>query len=388
MGSCFLKTLRGCTLLLLLQATVATAQESDRYLINTAVTTGKILAHSDRIAELGKSQTNTFELDFGIRTNQWFAWGNEYGNPYVGLTFFYNPFSDPSLDFASGLIVFLENRLKLWESPFFFNYHVGSGIVYVNKIFDEETNSQNEAISTYLNHGLNIRAGLGYELNSQWSLKVESSVLHFSNTSVYKPNYGINIINHSAGLSYRFGERKDATVKKVEPRASGEFVVMYNAGTRQIGYQDPYVFVHNLSFEYNRQIAYILNLGLGWAVMDAGVSYEFKKFRSTAQILNDVTLSRAAAISSGPYINMEFFLNRLSFIAQGGYYLFHPHRDIIKDPETSTAYNNYINNQNEYYIFGRIGMRYRFPRHFFINLSGNTHIFKMQYLELGIGTYF
>lgn len=374
--------------MLLFKSGFASAQGDDRYLINAAVTTGQILKHSERISELAKSNTNTFILDYGIRTNQWFAWGEEYGNPYIGLTFFYNPFSDPSLDFASGLIVFFENKLHLWKSPLFFNYHLGSGIVYVNNIFDEETNSENEAISTYLNHGLNARIGFGYEFSSQWSIKVESSLLHFSNTSVYKPNYGINIINHCAGLSYRFGDSRNAVTKEVAPRASDEFIILYNAGTRQVAYQDPYVFVHNLNLEYNRQIAYILNIGLGWAIMDAGISYEFKKFRSPVQIQNNESLSRIKAISSGPYINLEFFFNRLSVITQGGFYLFHPHRDIVRDPETSVAYNNFINNQNEYYVFGRIGLRYRFPGHFFINLSGNTQVFKMQHLELGIGTYF
>ncbi len=61
--------------------------------------------------------------------------------------------------------------------------------------------------------------------------------------SFYKLNYGINIWDLNVGITYRFKENDIAKFEEVLVKKK-EFVILYNARTRQIAYNHPYLFVH------------------------------------------------------------------------------------------------------------------------------------------------
>ncbi len=358
---------------------------------NFSVGRGEVLKHSDNqnnYTDLGTISYQSFTLDAGLEASSVFTWADAFDNPKTGLTFLGSRFSDPSIDYVLGLLVFISKEYALFNSPVFWYYHVGYGLTYTGNTFNQETNYSNETVSTRVNASTNLRTGLGIRFAENWRLRLGGSLLHSSNVGVRKPNFGINQYELMLGLGYQFRADKPPLEPKESTLPEQEFLLMGHIGPRQVAYEDPYLAVYDIDVEYNRMINRVIRLGLGMTLMEDGIAYEHKKYLEPVEGEVYESLGFFEALTFGTHLNLELAFNRLSLVGQVGYYWKHPHRDIRQEPNLPVDYSEYMDYHNEHYIYNRIGYRYRHKSGLVISLIGKTQLFKIQYTSLGLGYSF
>lgn len=347
---------------------------------------GTVIQHTiSGISDRDVISATTLCADIGISSSSYFSWAKAYNNPIIGVSVLGSYYSDPSINYGVSVLGFLSNRYVLYNSPLFFHYHTGLGLSYIGNVFDIKDNYTNESVSTHLNAIMDLRAGIGLKILTNWNFFTSVNLLHSSNMGFRKPNYGINLIDWSAGLSYEWNIQKEVVRADRHDLPNQELLITGHVGTRQIAYQDPYLLTGNINLEYNRLLTPILRGGIGGAGMEDGILYEHKKYLYNTQGESYRSLNRWQALSLGTHLNLELIFNRLSLVGQCGYYWYHPHRNLQKALSLPANYLTYIKYTNKYYVYNRLGFRYRFQSNFVVSITGKTQLFKIQFMEFGLG---
>ncbi|MGB0176509.1 MAG: acyloxyacyl hydrolase [Owenweeksia sp.] len=356
-----------------------------------SVATGEVKRRSNTqtdFPDLGRITYNSLYADLGMEAASGFSWADAFDNPKTGLTLLGSSYSSPSIDYVIGLLAFISNEYSLFGTSLSWYYHAGWGITYTGNTFDIETNYSNETVSTNLNASTDVRTGLSLRISENWRIRAGGALFHSSNVGVKKPNYGINQYNLMLGVNYQF--RKDGPPLDVNerPMPEQEFLLMGHIAPRQVAYNDPYLLVGDLNFEYNRLLNRAIRAGVGMTLMEDGIAYEHKKYFKPVEGESYKPLGFAESLSFGTHLNLELVFNGLSLVGQVGYYWRHPYRSIKESPDLPEAYANYMEYTNEKYIYNRIGYRYRFKSGLIISLIGKTQLLKIQFTELGVGYSF
>jgi hypothetical protein len=152
---------------------------------------GYLAPHRAIMDHLPNESVFSGELSYFLELKDTNSWANFYDKPRIGITGFFNQTGNTAiLGYAFGAFAF-------GELPFFrtthlsLNARVGTGIAVVTKVFDQNTNPKNNAISSHLNGTVVLGMNFQYEKNlNRFGLGAEMS--HISNGSAKLPNLGLN----------------------------------------------------------------------------------------------------------------------------------------------------------------------------------------------------
>lgn len=88
------------------------------------------------------------------------------------------------------------------ENDFYASLRLGTGVAYISKVYDPETNPRNYFYSLPVSFPLYGAVFLHYKLVPDWELKLGGYFNHISNGGIKQPNKGMNFPALSAGLVY------------------------------------------------------------------------------------------------------------------------------------------------------------------------------------------
>ena len=175
--------------------------------------TGFLVNHHNNMRILNEQTPYALEFFIAKPTGGEKPWQSFYRNPLYGISCMMLNTGSPSyLGKTYAVYPFLHFSLTDVDRTVNLNLRFGTGVAYVEKIFDRFSNYKNMTISSHLNVLLafrmegRIRVAAPLYVSGGWALT------HISNGAFKKPNSGLNYITVFAGAGYAFG--KEQTVKQ------------------------------------------------------------------------------------------------------------------------------------------------------------------------------
>ncbi len=196
-----------CFFVFLFSPAFSFAQEPDTT-ATTAITLGVhghygyIISHSAEIQDLAISNPAGIELDISFHFTGRKAWEYIQGYPRLGASLAYFNFGNPEvLGNGYSLLLFTEPFLSA-HRRFSMSFRLGLGAVYLNNVYDPETNPKNLFYSTAISFPLVANLMANYRINKLLLLRAGATYNHISNGGIQQPNKGINYPTITAGINY------------------------------------------------------------------------------------------------------------------------------------------------------------------------------------------
>lgn len=365
--------LRICLLFLLSLFTAATtdscwSQDSitSEWSLGIREKNGFLAAHRGTMGHLPKDRIFCGEISISKRLSGTAPWHEAYKKPLVGVTLYgSNLGSKEILGYGFGAYGFIE--FPMWRnSNSFLSAKLGCGLGHVTKIFDQELNPKNDAISTHINALLCIGIMGQWRFSEEYSLLYGMDLTHFSNGSTRVPNLGLNIPTFSVGLAHHWEGKREVSVTQWQRYKTPFFsqwkwtnvAILSSKETFPTGGKNYPVYALN-SFLYKK---FRPKVGMEFG-------FDFISKQSLFAYRDYIPKTQWSIFQIGMYSNYVLPLDRLKFVLGMGVYL--------KDRYDS---------DNE--LYHRVGMRYQFDNGLLLNMVLKTHWAKADYVEYGIGYTF
>lgn len=322
---------------------------------------GSIVPHRIAIKHLRTGPLFGYEFKFGIQTTGNSLWEKSYNHPEVGFGFYGANLGNPSvLGNPNAFYSFIRIPIKRGRkfNPF---YQIATGLTYNFKPYDPVVNPENLAIGSELNQYFNLSIGGRLKINPKLCLINEIGFTHFSNAAVKKPNTGINSFSYKLGLNFNTGQQEFIGRKFEIPdfKPLHEFYIFYGAGLRQHNPGGEFYFTSTISTGLSRHYGYKGKYGIGMDIF----------YDETLYIFVDDKPFLKYALKQGFFFSHEFIISGFSIVTQLGIYTY----------QKSFAHN---------ILYNRIGLKYKFSKHFFTSISIKSHFTKADFIEAGLGYYF
>ena len=343
---------------------------TNRYVLDVSPFYGSILLHNTDITHLIKEHPAGLILGFNRKTYGHQEWEELYNYPDVGYSFVYQDMNDATLGKNFGLYAhynfyFFKRNMQL---------RVGQGIAYTTNPYNRADNFRNNAYgshfmsSTYLMlnfHRENIFKGLGF--------KAGISVVHYSNANVKAPNTSTNTFALNAGLTYDLdgGLRQEyqslsSREKMVDPI---RYNLIFRTGVNEsdvigLGQHAFYIFSGYADKRLGRKSA----LQLGADVFFSNFLKDLIRYQAISfpeyGVREDDDYKRV-----GIFLGHELFINKMSVVAQLGYYVYYPF-------------------DFEGRVYNRVGMKRYFGKKVFGAVTLKSHGAAAEAVEFGVGIRF
>jgi len=358
---------------LLLTSSVVRSQDfKDTNAFDANYFTGNIMAHSPDLHHLITGHPEGVMLAFSKQTHGSEEWHKVYNYPDYGVYFLHQDFKNQYLgqNFAIGLhynFYFLKRNLQ---------FRVSQGIAMTTKPHDNQTNYKNGAFGSRFMENTNFLLSYKKEnIIDRFGLHAGLMFTHFSNGRIKSPNSGINTYNVFAGVNYNLNEPvvnkpdslSKATLKFTEPI---KFNAVLRTGVNEsliVGSgQKPF---YHIGFYADKRLSRKSAIQFGTELFLTNSFKSFINYKAAAypesNLDPDTDYKRI-----GIFIGHELFINRLSFEAQVGYYVYKPFKQDIA-------------------IYDRVGIKYYFWDHkLFTGVGVKTHGFLAEAMEFAIGIRF
>lgn len=161
---------------------------------------GFLAAHRSSMAHIPKEMVSAAEFNWWVDLKEGEGFRRDFSIPRIGFTALLTQTGNTDLlGYAGGLLANSELPFKRTER-YFFSSRVGFGVGYVSKVFDQQNNPKNFAVSTHVNAMicLGLKTGFFYGKNR---LTFGADITHFSNAAWKTPNLGLNYMFLSLGYS-------------------------------------------------------------------------------------------------------------------------------------------------------------------------------------------
>lgn len=341
-------------------------QAQDEWSVFAREKNGFLAAHRGTMGHLPKDRIFCFEAGISKRLMGSKAYSEAYKQPVVGVsTYLSNLGNKEILGFGAGAYGFIE--FPMWRnSNSFLAGKLGCGLGYVSKVFDQNKNPKNVAVSSHVNALIVIGVTGTWRMTNRFSLLYGVDLTHFSNGSSKVPNLGLNMPTFSIGAAYHWKDKRSVAVEQFRVEKA-PFFQRWEAGVIGI-LSDKKVFpTGGKTFP-----VYAVN-GFAYKQFKSKVGWElgldFISKQSLFQYRDYIPKTQWSIFQIGGYSCFSLPLNRLRFVLGMGIY--------IKDRYDA---------DDE--LYHRLGMRYVFKNGLLVNMTLKTHWAKADYIEYGIGYTF
>lgn len=326
---------------------------------------GHLQYHHPEMAVLKQSSARAVKVSYTFSSDGSKLWHKVYRYPQVGLSYMLMDLGYRDvLGYSHSLSPFISIPAIKQTKGFSSDIYVGAGIGFMRKVYHPFNNDLNTAISTHFNVYIDLGLTVSYRLNQNLRLKGGAHLVHFSNGSAKKPNYGLNYTQLSIGAEYGNVNSYRSSANHNQLNTDQTRIQIVFAGSRKeaMGYNGPKFGVATGSLEVNHPI---------WSpLFRIGGSFDFMYDDLHSQILKENGIAFGSdweTAKLGTALNAELILDRLSLILHfGGYY-----------------YNLSSDTENQW-VYQRVGLRYRLTNRFWAHLALKTHWNIADYIEFGI----
>ena len=351
-------------------STFVFAQESsESTAISASFLTGNVLIHSKDVASLNGHPEGVM-LTFSRKTFGKEEWQRAFNYPDYGAYFLFQDFKNSFLgkNYSIGghyNFYFLKRNLSL---------DIGQGITYITNPYDKEKNTKNRAFGSDVIANINLSLAYKKErIFDDFGLEAGFIFTHYSSGRFKVPNSGINTFNVNLGLNYNFDKPKNFVVDTLQTKTNFDQKIKYNLVLRtglnesSVINSGQYPFYH-LGFYADKRISRKSAFQLGTEVFFSNYAKKFIQYQAIAYPERNIDINTDYK-KVGVFVGYELFINRLSFEAQVGYYVYQPFKFDIP-------------------VYDRIGLKYYVAPKIFTGFSLKTHGFLAEAFEIVIGTRF
>ena len=325
---------------------------------------GYLAYHHQQMRLLQERHVSAFEIAFTKQSPENRHWAKGFGYPELGVVYMWFDLGSPTyLGQAHCVMPALNFTINGRGTRSTLFFRMASGVGYVTKIFDRETNYKNTGTSNHINAAVNFLFEYRYTLSPTLNLRTGLALSHLSNGSFKKPNAGLNLPSIYIGAGYRFNGNlplnSHFNADSLD-QSHGQLSIMVYGGAKQenpIG-TDRYP-IGGISFEYTWRAKPFQRFGIGFDAMYNGASVEN---------LKDVDASaRGIALTRlGANIRYEFQVGRFGINLGIGPYLYGI--DKTGGP-----------------LYERLALRYFISENLFGHVALKTHWGNADYVEYGLG---
>ncbi len=324
---------------------------------------GFLLAHRGVMGHLPREHAIGGEITYFISTNGTKNYHKAYNFPKVGLTLFGSTVGNNQiLGQVIGVYSFIDFPFKK-NNSFELSGRLGAGGSWISKVFNQQLNPKNVAMSTHVNalicFGLRSRFYLGETKKTHIIAGID--LTHCSNGSTKVPNLGINLPYISLGLGHTFHQ--------VEKSKSSDSFIPKKWNLTAIGIISTKEVFPTGGKKYP---IYAFSL-VGKKIftpktgMELGLDFIYKT--SINAYKPQIHKTKEGIAQLGLYCGYVLPLDKLQFVLGMGLYV-----------------------RDEYFpdsrMYHRLGMRYQLTDKLLINFTLKTHWAKADYVEYGIGYTF
>lgn len=360
---------KGIYVLFFIFSSWLSAQENPaQYTVDIDYYYGSILPHNKKIFHLIKQHPEGVFVSGNRKTFGKKEWQSRLNYPDYGLTLHYQNNKNKSLgDLYS---------FYLHYSFYFFNrnlqFQIGQGLAYSTNPYDKDENYRNIAYGSALMPATLFK--LNYQKENIWKglgFHTGFFLAHHSNATLKSPNTGTNTVGMNFGLQYLMDYETSRTyLPKSERYAAYSEPVRFNFAFRA-GVHESHIIgsgrypFYTLSAYADKRISHSSAFQLG---VDAFLSRMRKReIKMIAVSFPEKNIKADADYRRlGAFVGYELFINRLSFVAQAGKYIYNQY------PEDSAFYE-------------LLGLKYYISKHLFTGFNLRTHFSKAQALEFSMG---
>jgi hypothetical protein len=342
-------------------------QNETRYILDANEFYGSILLHNPDISHLISHHAGGIIVGYNRKTYGHKEWEELYNYPDVGFSFVYQDMNNTTLGRNFGLYA----HYNFYFLKRYLQFRFGQGIAYNTNPYDKYDNFRNNAYgssflsSTYLMlnfHKENVLKGLGF--------KAGISVIHYSNANVKAPNTSTNTFALNAGLTYDLDGGKTIeylhSTNREKVSQPTHFNLVFRTGVNESdiigsGQYPFYIFSAYADKRLTRKSA----LQIGTDVFFSNFLKELIRYQSIAfpeyNVSADTDFKRV-----GLFLGHELFINKMSIIAQLGYYIYYPF-------------------DFEGQVYNRVGVKRSFGKKVFGAITLKSHGAKAEAVEFGVG---
>jgi hypothetical protein len=319
----------------------------------------------DQLAEA--SYYNGLDLRLGFRLNDTNSqYSTVYRRPIFGLGWYSSTFHQEAIGKPNALYFFLTIPFKFEQAKrWTFGYTGAFGLSYNFNPYDPIENPTNVFIGSYRNCYVHLGVLANYHFSDHWSANATLGFKHFSNGSFKQPNFGINLVPFTLGVSYKLNKADIHQYKtSIRPFIKYNLInVDVFAGSKNYVAGDPNYLKAGVSVAALRKINYKYSLGIG---VDAFYAAE-SQLRNTSDASNFSKSMSFAVVGT-----WEWHLTEHLYVPIGLALYLH------RNPENDE--------QKSYYE--RIGIRYRFKNNMYTGVTIKAHQGVADIFEWTIGYTF
>jgi len=276
---------------------------------------------------------------------------------------------------------FCRFRLPFIRWPFYFRQTTAFGLSYNTERFDIGNNYSNRAIGSHLNAYVSVSVDFVVQINDRLSISAGPSAVHTSNGNIRHPNFGLNLANARAGLSYKIqspfssentvsgeilpsgtSETTDhiALPRKNSPFRAQRLQIITSGGIRQLSHKiRENFFVGSLLADYS----YRIHRYQAWGV---GVDFIWDATEGRETYVTEPRVENIVPWHIGVHLTWERIWNRFSMVLQPGY------KVVTLSEHSFMQYN-------------RAGIRYRPRENIILSCAIKAHEFRADFIEFGVG---
>ena len=298
------------------------------------------------------------------------SWEQAYNYPSYGLSFWYSELGGfEAIGSAFAVYPTINFPLTRFDKQSL-HFKLGIGVAYLTNHFDRIENYKNFAIGSAFNFSASLYFDYRLKLSKRFTFSAGIGLTHFSNGSMKTPNYGLNILTATAGLTGYLSKPNPGLKKQFLPKHypfefDGSKFLEIQVGsaiatkdmTEQLGER---FMVYALFTNIMARVSYKSKFG-------AGLDYTYDE--SDVFILRK-TLNKEPNLRDATKVGVSFayelILDRLSFLFNAGM-------------------NVAGKERSEGDFFQRLTLKYHVSERFFANMALSSHLGKAEYIGFGLG---
>ncbi len=330
---------------------------------------GLLMSHHLEL-DVFRSHFPAFEISLQKTTFGKYRWEAEYAYPIIGINLWYSGLGGRS-EIGSAFAVYPTINFPLIsDNKLSLNFKLGIGLGYLTNRFHRIDNYKNFAIGSHLNIAASLFFEFRRRVSKMLTMTAGMGLTHFSNGSMKTPNYGLNILTASIGVTSYLNNPNSSLDRKILPELySFEF-----DGRKYLSLEFATALAFkDMSGEYGKSF-YVLG---AFANIMAQVSYK-SKFGFGLDLTHDgsdkillerryVTVTNNLQLTKiGVNIAYELVMDRLSFLFNVGFY--------VSGLERS-----------ESDIYQRLTLKYFITKNLFANMALSAHLGRAEYVGFGLG---